>query len=231
MTTAHVWAPTLAACGLLAWRLMQIARAQAAQRSAVLDDCTALLVGPSVRDSGSDYPVLRGRYRGADFEVQPLLDHVGFRKLPSLWLLVTLREALPVPGRLDVLLRPQNIEFYADGNGMLEPPGRRIELPPDWPAHHLTRLAPSDWSPPLAALREAVGELLDASALKQLLVTPRGLRLVVRVGGVKRADYLVLRSLLPEQRRVPPELLQEALDAALRVRGALSSPTATPCTT
>ena len=231
MTTAHAWAPALAACGLLAWRLLQIARAQAAQRSAALDDCTALLSGASVNDSGSDYPILRGGYRGADFEVQPLLDHVGFRKLPSLWLLVTLRDTLPVPGRLDVLLRPQNIEFYADGNGTPELPGRRIDLPPDWPAHHLARLGGADWSPPLGALREAVGELLDTSALKQLLVTPRGLRLVVRAGGVKRADYLVLRSLMPEQRRVPPELLRGALDAALRVRGVLSSSTATSRTT
>ena len=58
-----------------------------------------------------------------------------------------------------------------------------------------------------------------------------GRTVVGRAGGVKRADYLVLRSLMPEQRRVPPELLRGALDAALRVRGVLSSSTATSRTT
>ena len=90
--SAHVWAPALAASGLLTWRFLQMARAQAVQRRAVLDDCTALLGEPGVHDRGTDYPCLRGRYGGAPVEVQPLLDHVGFRKLPSLWLLVTLRQ-------------------------------------------------------------------------------------------------------------------------------------------
>lgn len=223
MTGAQAWAPALATCVLLAWRLLQSAHAHAAQRRTALDECVPLFGEASVRDGGSDYPVLHGRYRGARFEVQPLLDHVGFRKLPSLWLLVTLPGDLPVPGRLDVLLRPQNIEFYADDNGAPHAVGERIELPVDWPAHHLARLTPG-WSPPLAALREALDGLLEAAALKQLLVTSRGLRLVVRAGGVRRADYLVLRSLLPEQPRIPAALLQEALDAALRVRGVLASP-------
>ena len=218
--SAHAWAPALAASGLLAWRLLHAARGQAAQRRAALDDCTALLGAPSVHDSGADYPSLRGRYGGAQVEVQPLLDHVGFRKLPSLWLLVTLREPLPVPGRLDVLLRPQNIEFYADGGA---PEGQRFDLPEDWPAHHLARVEPPHWAPPLAALRQAVQPLLEDQSLKQLLLTPRGLRLVVRAGGVRRADYLVLRSLMPEQTRIPAALLQRALDAALRVRGVLPS--------
>ena len=218
--SAHAWAPALAASGLLAWRMLQSVRGQAAQRRAVLDDCTALLGEPSVHDHGTDYPCLRGRYGGAQVEVQPLLDHVGFRKVPSLWLLLTLRAPLPVPGRLDVLMRPQNIEFYADDGA---PEGRRFDLPDDWPPHHLARVDPPHWEPPLAALREAVKPLLDDQSLKQLLLTPRGLRLVVRAGGVRRADYLVLRSLMPEQPRIPAALLQGALEAALRVRGVLSS--------
>ena len=92
--SAHAWAPALAASGLLAWRMLQSVRGQAAQRRAVLDDCTALLGEPSVHDHGTDYPCLRGRYGGAQVEVQPLLDHVGFRKLPSVWLLLTLRAPL-----------------------------------------------------------------------------------------------------------------------------------------
>ena len=218
--SAHVWAPALAASGLLAWRFLQMARAQAVQRRAVLDDCTALLGEPGVHDRGTDYPCLRGRYGGAPVEVQPLLDHVGFRKVPSLWLLLTLRAPLPVPGRLDVLLRPQNIEFYADGGA---PQGERFDLPSDWPAHHLARVDPPGWAPPLAALREALQPLLDDQSLKQLLLTPSGLRLVVRAGGVRRADYLMLRSLMPEQTRIPAALLQRTLDAALRVRGVLPS--------
>jgi hypothetical protein len=52
-------------------------------------------------------------------------------------------------------------------------------------------------------------------------VSPRGVRIVFRVGGVQRAHYLVLRSLLPDETRVEPELLQPLLDAALRIASSL----------
>lgn len=205
------------AATLLGWRQQRQGRAQARRRAAVFDDCRALLERATVADRGSDYPALAGRWQGMRVEVQALIDHVGFRKRPSVWLAVTLCTPLPVEGALDVLLRPQNIEFYDPGADWHE----RIDLPPDWPTEHLAKLDRAGWTPPLAAIREAAAGWLADPTLKQLLVTPRGVRLVVRLCGVDRGAYLVLRSLLPECERVPAELLQRALEGAGRIAGAL----------
>lgn len=202
---------------MLAWHL-RVQRRFARERAAVFDRCLALFDEATVEDCGADYPRLTGRHRGASFELQPMLDHVGYRKVPSLWLAVTLRAPQPVDGQFDLLMRPQNIEFWSVSSQLDE----RIDLPADWPGHHLAMISPAGWQPPLAALRAGLGTLGDEPSFKELLVTPRGVRIVHRLCGVQRAHYLVLRSLLPDSTRVEPELLRRLLDTTLDVSASLN---------
>ncbi|MFW2455451.1 hypothetical protein [Methyloversatilis discipulorum] len=215
--TVATMAALLLGGGLFAWWQQRTQRQFRDERAAVFDHCAGMFDAVGVADSGAEYPRLSGRYGGAQFELQAMLDHVGYRKVPSLWLSVTLRTPLPVGGRFDLLMRPQNIEFWSASDGMDE----RIDLPADWPVHQIAKVSPAGWRPPLGALREAAGSLIDEPSFKELLVSPRGVRIVFRVGGVQRAHYLVLRSLLPDETRVEPELLQPLLDAALRIASSL----------
>jgi hypothetical protein len=207
------------ACAALWFWQSRTQRRFSLERAAVFDECTTLFEGQRVLSSGGDYPALTGRYRGARFELQPMLDHVGYRKVPSLWLSVTLREAQAVGGVFDLLVRPENIEFYSASAQLDE----RIDMPDGWPVHHLAKVSPAGWRPPLGALREAAGALVDEPVFKEMTVSPRGVRLMVRLGGVQRAHYMVLRSLLPESTRVSADFLQPVLDAALRMSAALSA--------
>lgn len=207
------------AATLLGWQQLRQQRRQAAARTAVFDDCRALLAGARVEDHGADYPRLAGRHRGGRFMVQPMLDHVGFRKHPSVWLAVGLHAPLPLGGAFELVMRPQGIEFYAAGNDWEQ----RLELPPGWPAEHLAKVDRTGWTPPLEAIRRGAGDWLADSALKSLLVTPRGVRLVVRLCGVRRGDYLLLRALRPEAERVPPALLVRAMDGALGIAAAIDA--------
>lgn len=205
------------AVALLGWQQRRHAHRHAAARAAVFDDCRTLLDRAKTEDHGADYPRLAGRYRGGRFEVQPLLDHVGFRKHPSVWLTVSLHAALPLAGALEVLMRPQNIEFYAAGTDWEQ----RLELPEAWPAEHIARLDRAGWTPPLEAIRHGLEDWLMEPSFKSVLVTPRGVRLVVRLCGVRRGDYLLLRALRPDAERVPPALLERVMDAALRIAAAI----------
>ncbi|WP_439537414.1 hypothetical protein [Methyloversatilis sp.] len=216
MTFATLAALLLAGAGF-AWWHRRVQRRFGDERAAVFEHCTGLFDAVDVAASGADYPRLSGRYGGAQFELQPVLDHVGYRKVPSLWLSLTLRTPLPVGGRFDLLMRPQNIEFWSASDSMDE----RIDLPADWPVHQISKVSPAGWRPPLNTLREAAGNLIDAPSFKELLVSPRGVRIVFRVGGVQRAHYLVMRALLPDETRIEPELLQPLLDAALRITASL----------
>jgi hypothetical protein len=204
--------------GLFAWWQHRAQRHFRDERAALFDHCAGMFDAVDVTDSGAEYPRLSGRYGGAQFELQATLDHVGYRKVPSLWLSVTLRAPLPVGGSFDLLMRPQNTEFWSASDSFDE----RIDLSADWPAHQIAKVSPAGWRPPLHSLREAAGNLLDEPSFKELLVSSRGVRIVFRVGGVQRAHYLVLRSLLPDETRVEPELLQPLLDAAQRIASSLS---------
>jgi len=190
------------------WWQRRAQRDLAARRAAIFDDCRDLLQGADLAHPGSDYPLLRGTRDGRRFMLQPLLDHVGYRKVPSLWLVITIDEVLPVQGSVDILFRPDNIEFYSGIDGLPE----RIELPAEWPAHHLARVGPAGWQAPLAAMRAALGEAGESADLKEVVLTPRGVRLVVRVCGVERSHYMVLRSMLPQVERIPPDWLNHWLD-------------------
>ena len=72
-----------------------------------------LFAGGSITQQGADYPVLRGRYQGYDIELRPMVEGLAMRKLPSLWLQVTVYAAIPFSGGLDYLARPLGVEFYS----------------------------------------------------------------------------------------------------------------------
>ena len=205
--------------GLLAagWWQRRVQRGFAARRAALFDDCREVLSRAELAHPGSDYPLLSGAYAGRRFLLQPLLDHVGYRKVPSLWLVITVDEALPVTGSVDILFRPDNIEFYSGIDGLPE----RIHLSTEWPSHHLAKVGPVGWPPPLAAMRAALGEAGESPDLKEVVVTPRGVRVVVRICGVERSHYMVLRSMLPQVDRIPPDWLAYWLDTVASMADAV----------
>ena len=192
-------------------------RGFAARRAAIFDDCRALFEQSGQIDPGSDYPLLQGKYGNAKVLLQPLLDHVGYRKVPSLWLVLTVDSPMALGGSVDVLFRPANIEFFSQ----IEQLAQRIHLGDEWPSHHMARVSPAGWQAPLSAIHTALGDAIASPDLKEIVVTPRGVRLVVRVCGVERGHYLVLRAMLTEVERIPSEWLAYWLDTLLGVAAAV----------
>ena len=192
-------------------------RGFAARRAAIFDDCRALFEQSGQIDPGSDYPLLQGKYGNAKVLLQPLLDHVGYRKVPSLWLVLTVDSPMPLGGSVDVLFRPANIEFFSQ----IEQLAQRIHLGDEWPSHHMARVSPAGWQAPLSTIHTALADAIASPDLKEIVVTPRGVRLVVRVCGVERGHYLVLRAMLTEVERIPSEWLAYWLDTLLAVAAAV----------
>ena len=220
ITGGAIAAGAMALIAALVWQ-RNAQREFAARRAAIFDDCRTLLQGSGQIDPGSDYPLLRGTYRDSNLLLQPLLDHVGYRKVTSLWLVLTLNKPMPVDGTLDILFRPANIEFFS----RIEQLPQRIYLSEEWPAHHMARISSAHWQPPLELLHAALGDALDSTDLKEIVLSPRGIRLVVRVCGVERGHYMVLRSMLPEVERIPPDWLRYWLDTLLTVAATAESDT------
>jgi len=188
-----------------------------AGRATYFADCMSLFEDCRITERDLDYPLLDGRYRGHTVRLEPVVDHIAFRKLPSFWLKVSVRGELPITGTVDFLVRPQNTEFYSPAAELPV----TLPIPPGWPAHALLRTDIRDRSPPVELLTPHMA-MFDDAKTKELLVTPRGVRIVYQAHQAERAYYLVLRQAEFGIVRLPPELARRLLEQAIAVYNSLA---------
>lgn len=103
------------ALGFIYWRDRNALKER---RLKLFEACLALFDNYQLTRDAVNFPVLTGSYGGFEVRIEPLADHVVFRKIPSLWLLVTVKHALPVEGTFDLLARAQNVEFYSPADSL-----------------------------------------------------------------------------------------------------------------
>jgi len=205
-----------ALCAVFAIALWLIYRRDRARtkavRAAYFDDCKSLFEDCGIVQEGTDFPVLEGRHRGHRFRLEPVVDHMAVRKLPSLWLKVSLIDALPVPGVVDFLARPQNTEFYSPSASLPYSP----RIPPEWPQHAMLRTDLEDHALAIALLAPHI-HIFSDSKTKELIVTPRGVRIVYQASQGERAYYLVLRQPEFGDPQLPRALALQLLEQAIAV--------------
>lgn len=214
--------------GVLYWRTQRRHRRRVGdERRRLWDDCLSLLDGARVSQDEIDFPRLEGCYRGCRVTLEALADHVAFRKLPQLWLRATIRVDIPHRGALDLLVRPENVEFYSPIWSLPV----TIDPPAGWPVHALVRTDSPGEMPPVSVVGRHLG-LFDDPRAKELLITPRGIRIVYQLAQAQRAQYAVFRSLKFELSRAQPHEVRGILDAALAISDDLgaSRRTDTPAT-
>jgi hypothetical protein len=216
-----------ALCAVFAVALWLIYRRDRARKQAgravYFDDCRSLFEDCRVAQEGTDFPVLEGRYRGHRVRLEPVVDHMAVRKLPSLWLKVSLFGDLPLAGTIDFLVRPQNTEFYSPSASL--PVSLRV--PPGWPQHALLRTDIEDGRPLPIDLLTPHMPMFDDDKTKELVVTPRGVRIVYQASQGERAYYMVLRQPEFGEAILPAALAGRLLEQALAVHDSLS-PAGTP---
>lgn len=188
------------------------------QRRDVFGECLELFDSYRLVQDGPAFAVLSGLYRGHRFELEPIVDNVAFRKLPSLWLKVTLRAPVRFGGVFDLVMRPRGVEFYSPF-GELE---YEIPVPHDWPRDAIVHADDPARMPPVEIIAPHVRLFADAR-MKELLVTPRGIRLVYQVAQAERAQYLVLRQIEFAEQRLPQTLVRRLLDAAVELHASVAS--------
>ena len=92
------------------WRRDQANMAR--RRGAFFDDCLDRLDGASLKPGALGYPILIGRWHGHQSVAEPVVDTLGVRKLPSLWLKVTVEMPVATGACLDLMMRPLGTEFF-----------------------------------------------------------------------------------------------------------------------
>jgi hypothetical protein len=202
----------------LAWALLrQYFRAREKQKFApqrFFARIKGLLDNEEMEETGAvGYPKLRGRYHGFPVQILPLVDTLPARRLPALWLLVTLQDALPVKAKFDLMMRPAGPTTFS--NFDLLP--ITIETPPGFPEHAVIRTNDRDNILPPHVVAPHLSLFGDSRA-KELLVTPNGLRMVWLIAEADRARYGVFRQAEFGEVDLDPALLRSLLDLLIALR-------------
>jgi hypothetical protein len=178
----------LLAALVLPWLYRRDARRQRQQRAALFSQCLELFQSYRVTQQGADFPTLEGTYRGHRVRLEAILDTVAWRKIPSLWLRVTLFAPNPPTGVLDFLVRPQGAEFYSPSETL----PHRVQVPQGWPQHAILCTDDRAHMPRVELISPHIAVFNDQK-MKELLITPNGVRLVWQIWQAERSEYLVLR--------------------------------------
>lgn len=187
--------------------------ASRAQRRTLFDGCFALFEHAALTQDDVAYPVLTGSYRDHSVRIEPIVDQVAFRQVPSLWLAVSVRQDLPVAGTFDLLARRANVEFWSQAGAL----PLCVRLPDDWPSHTSLKSDHDVSGSLLDALDPHVRELFSDPRSKELVVMPRGVRIVYQVQAADRSEYLVLRRATFRGAQVSAALLESLLERATTV--------------
>lgn len=176
---------------LFAWVLFQLwteQRSRAARRAAFLDGAKSVLDGGTKAISPTGFPRISGSYRGYTFDLQVSPDTLNYRKLPALWLLVSLVEPQPVRGTFDLMIRPRGVETFSNFSNL----PHQIDIPEGFPADCAIRTDDPMGLPDLHVLRRHI-DLIDSEKAKELIVSPKGLRAVWLAEEAQRSSYLFFR--------------------------------------
>ncbi|MEM5389452.1 hypothetical protein VSR68_38730 [Paraburkholderia phymatum] len=211
----HSTGIALAVLFLIALGLMyrRDSKALQAERSRLFDACLALFDHHRMTQQDAAWPVLVGAYDGYEVHIAPLVDDVTFRKVPSLWLLVTVKRELPMNGAVDLLARAQNTEFYSPADSLPV----RVVTPQEWPSQTTIKADRSAAELPLSVLDPHVRRFFGDPRAKEMLVTRHGVRMVYQAQGADRSEYLVLRRAVFREARLSAALVESLLDQAVQL--------------
>jgi hypothetical protein len=208
---------TLAALAVGVHLVSRYRKASRARREApdrLFGSARAVLSGSYFEDTGSvGYPQLVGHYRGHPVQVRAVVDTLAVRKLPSLWLLVTIPEALPLKATFDLMMRPTGPTTFSN----FERLPIALDRLPDFPDFSIVRTDDPNHLPPPHVIVPHLGMFASPRG-KELLITPKGVRIVWQLAEAERGRYGIFRQAEFGDVRLEPELLSTILDRLIAIR-------------
>ncbi len=225
MSPLGLLAAAAAALGLwLGLRLIRETRARTAARAGYFDAVKLLFDGGETRLQPSGFPRMTGHRAGLAFDLQASPDTLTFRKLPALWVLVTLPDPLPLTATLDLLARPSGSEPFTRFATLPQ----SLPTPASFPKDIAIRTDDARAALPESLIADQA-DLFDDPLIKELVISPKGLRIVILAEEADRGRYLIFREAEMGMTPLDPDRLQPILDRLAALREAvLALPKATP---
>ena len=193
--------------------VLRASRQRIAARAGFFDAVRPLFDRVVIRVEPTGFPRMTGHLGPHAFDLQAVPDSLTFRKLPTLWVLVSLPEPLPVQATLDIMARPSGQEPFS----------RFADLPQSLPCPATlpegTAIRSDDGArvPPWDRIARHMGIFADPH-VKELLIAPKGLRLVFLADEAERGRYLIFRDAEVGLVALPSARLSPLLQSLLALR-------------
>ncbi len=221
----HVTSSLLAGAIALALVLHLVYLAQRSRRQAaaalVADAANVAQVMAGVVDISSGtagVSAWAGSWNGERAQVSTIVDTLATRKLPTRWISVSITEKVDVPGIFDMMMRPGSATTFSNFDLL----AYTLPTPAGLPAEVVVRSDRAEASFPIASLTRHT-DIFDDPRAKELLITPKGVRIVWLLGEADRVRYGVFRQAdFGGSDRVDPALVEKLLSSASRLRAAIN---------
>lgn len=161
---------------------------------------------------------LDGEYHGHRFQLKAVVDTLATRKLPCLWLLITLPEAQNVKATLNMMMRPTGPTTFSNFDFL----AHTVVTPSGFPAHAVIRTNDEVHCLSAELLRPHL-QLFETRHGKELLISPKGLRIVVQVAEVDRLRYGVFREANFGDTVIDADLVKQCLQLLLDLQTSLKT--------
>ena len=184
----------LIALGLGLWlaqtlvQILRAARGRAASRANYFAAASNLLVDIQRQIQPTGFARIAGRYDGLSFDLQALPDTLTFRKLPALWVMVTVTEPQTSSGEAHIMARANGQESFSTHAQMPV----SVHLPPGFPPDCTLRCT-DPAALPAPEVLAMIAPLFSDPKVKEAVLSPKGIRLVVLAEEGDRANYLIFR--------------------------------------
>jgi hypothetical protein len=186
------------------------------QRAKFFNLCLDLFQSYRVTQEGPAFPLLSGRYRDHEVRLGPVVDDMAWRKVPVLYLKVTVLKPNPYRAILDLLIRPGGVEVYSPSDEL----HHHLPLPEGWPEQALLATDNPESIPPLDLITPHIGVFKDIY-MKEMVITSRGVRLMRMIWQARRLHYAVLREVAFDEVYLDTAIAKTLLDSAIDIADAL----------
>jgi hypothetical protein len=158
-----------------------------------------------------------GRYSDRLLQFQIVVDTLATRKLPSLWLMITLPETQPVSATFDLMMRPTGPATFSGFDFL---PVTMVK-PVGFPEYAVIRTDNESAPYPADEVRPHLIEFI-ADRGKELLISPKGLRVVLQLAESDRARYGVFREANFGDVVIDADLARRCMEMLIAIAGRLT---------
>ena len=178
---------------------------------------TVIADAADVSDGTAGVITWEGSWNGRRVQLRTIVDTLATRKLPARWLSVSITEPVSVPGTFDMMMRPGSPTTFSNFDHL----DHTLPKAPGFPAEAVLRTDRRGARFPQGIIASHTGIFSEGRA-KELLITPKGIRIVWLLAEAERARYGVFRQAEFGDATVDPALIERLLVSMSALRDAIN---------